>query len=343
MAKLNMQSRYFFFEMKDLFSTKGLERLDGLVNRATPPATDSLHHFENALTEIQRKYPKDYLSPNLINVAKKRAEGSLLARAKRLQTARYGFEAVEVVENYLLRPRTDGEIPQNIIVHARWQAQPKPKVKGPPLRGPPRPTARAPLTGSLSANSASSPPRSALDERKHLRGVLLDVVINDSDFRKELSVLAREVVEEEREKLANEINRLLLTGAMPNHHHEHPPVKEGESRFSFIKDDAARVILQKTFPEGRLSTWHHHDVNGEVSNDREHVNIDVLFTNDTYHLISMKQEVGVDTIAKLVKIGNLYHSQNPDHTLACVVVSPVVTDNAKILAQRCSVRLLFTL
>jgi len=109
---------------------------------------------------------------------------------------------------------------------------------------------------------------------------------------------------------------------------------------STIKDTKVRGIISKNFPGGHIVTWEHYDTEGIVNSTPEIIVVDIIQKDTNYYILDLKEKVGIEEIATLLRVGKLFHNLYPDFTLGCVVVFWKITKQASLVADACKIRLL---
>jgi len=157
----------------------------------------------------------------------------------------------------------------------------------------------------------------------------------DDKFRSEILSICKEVLNEELQKMRNELTTISTKRTANNSKEE-----ATKSPLESIKDPQVRELIAKTFPGCLISTWTHNDITGAVSGKPgAPVSVDVIhYQDDKRWLLDMKEHIGPEVVAHLLRIGKIYHQTNPKVSLACVVVSASVDPNVAPLLDKCKIK-----
>jgi len=151
-------------------------------------------------------------------------------------------------------------------------------------------------------------------------------------------------MKEESSKLKNEI-KMLMSASVPlsltpsSRNNEEPNFSAPISIFT-IKDIKIRGIISRHFPGGQIITWEHYDTEGIVDGTPETIVVDIIQKDTNYYILDLKEKVGIEEIATLLRVGKLFHNLYPEFPLGCVVVYAKITKQASLVADACKIRLL---
>jgi len=179
---------------------------------------------------------------------------------------------------------------------------------------------------------------------KTVSKVFKELMTTDSQYRNEIASVVREVMKEETSKLKNEIKTLMSVSVplsfTPTARSNEEPIFSAPIAISTIKDTKVRGIISKNFPGGHIVTWEHYDTEGVVDGTPEMIVVDIIQKDTNYYILDLKEKVGIEEIATLLRVGKLFHNLFPDIALGCVVVYWKIAKQASLVADACKIRLL---
>jgi hypothetical protein len=166
---VTMEQRKTFFETKELVSRKHALKLREKMHATTPPTVPYLALLLEEIAEIDEKNPQDIINDKMINFQKRHLMGEVICQLQSMQSVPYNFAPVELIQAYLKRtraPDVDDEAHSSSI-------------------------------GRTSNGSSGSD--------SQLKYLMLDMLLNDSDFKAEIQDILSEVLREELAKFRDEI------------------------------------------------------------------------------------------------------------------------------------------
>eukprot|EP01130_Rhizamoeba_saxonica_P003254 TRINITY_DN1390_c0_g1_i1.p1 TRINITY_DN1390_c0_g1~~TRINITY_DN1390_c0_g1_i1.p1 ORF type:complete len:956 (-),score=231.94 TRINITY_DN1390_c0_g1_i1:343-3210(-) len=189
-GKVGYAERQFFFETKELFKEAQQDKLNAKLKSLQSPSVPLLDNYIEEINKIITQHPQPYKKENMINFSRFKLIGESLGKFQRNQQRGYSFQSVPVFQLYLGRHR------EHIETDVLLAALPEP-VERP--------------SGSISAGSGvvsgDSGSQAPIDTDQ-LRFFLLDLILNDEDFKSSVSSIVSEVIEEELEGFREEMKEL---------------------------------------------------------------------------------------------------------------------------------------
>jgi len=178
-----------------------------------------------------------------------------------------------------------------------------------------------------------------------------ELMLNEQSFRDDFSKIVLDSVKEDTHKIRNEIRHsLAITTQLRTHSSNNSQINNGKNHsgepyitlttpISSIKDSKVRNILSRNFPGANIVTWNYYDAEGAIEGNPENITVDFIHNRDSYQLLDVKDKVGVEDIATLLRIGKLFNGIFPQISLGCVMVTSKITPQASIVADACKMRL----
>lgn len=242
----------------------------------------------------------------------------------------------------------------------------------------------SPLT-SRTPVSNSGPSVGSLSD---IRDVIVDLSLNDSDFKAAVATIVRDTIQEEMTKFRYELKELLHEILVNPEYFsnstntQNPKLDSQNSTKSFktnttitnsttnistntstaptplvrvntngvsspvaeenlTEDPRYRAVINSAFPTCTLRKWEFHNESGAVPGlPASILSIDMIIRGENTFLLGVRRRIGVDEVKLIVRLGKLYHTQNPNTPLCCVVVTEEITPEAADIADKCKIKLL---
>eukprot|EP01125_Pyxidicula_operculata_P018240 TRINITY_DN6479_c0_g1_i1.p1 TRINITY_DN6479_c0_g1~~TRINITY_DN6479_c0_g1_i1.p1 ORF type:complete len:1105 (+),score=214.78 TRINITY_DN6479_c0_g1_i1:1899-5213(+) len=313
--KVSLNDRAFFFEMKDLLDIKNQAKLIAKMKELKSPAIPLPDLMFDNIDKLS-SYGDDYIN-QMINVSKKKALGDVMmnfikyqkvstSKTKSNPTIAQYIERIEIKSNY--------DVYEDI---ERYN----------------------PTQSNSVSNTRSSSPRGSNSgghgisvESSQLEFFLLDLVMNDDDFKHELESRIKLTMSDEMNKFQAEIKELINGGHRRN--------RAKSSVLTQIEDQKAKAVLDKEFPNCPISSWTQYDALGVVSGIPEDITINILEKDSTHFILQIKEHLGYEDVTRVLEIGKLYRSHHPSIILSCIILAHEVTPQSEVLCNKSHIKIL---
>uniref|UniRef100_A0A6B2KX29 Ras-GEF domain-containing protein n=1 Tax=Arcella intermedia TaxID=1963864 RepID=A0A6B2KX29_9EUKA len=332
-ALMKIPEKDLWREYREHLSSKNEQKLLSIVNSLPTGSVPLLYLYKKAaLAELQKvtnEPPAD--SSGLINLENKMAVGNIIVRIVKLQ---------KDIEEKKMR----SSVP---AIHS-FMASRQPKLDGVSLSESSEDPFRKSPPESIDTSSDgedNTSPHSALPvlSQKQMNKAFRDLIATDMQFREEISNLIKEVVLEESNKLKAEFKILMSQNAS---NRDAVPQPKDEPNFSspigigHVKDLKIKDILAKHFPGSQIVTWDYTgDIEGNPTNI-ETCKVDFIKKESNYYVLDIKDEVSLEDLSRVLRIGKHFHTLYPDISLGCVVICSRSSKPVVEVAESCKIRLL---
>jgi len=158
---------------------------------------------------------------------------------------------------------------------------------------------------------------------------VVDLILNDQDFKDEILNLTKEVVKEEISNFKNEMKDIF----QPSIHFE-PKYEE-----TLELDPKIQEIIGKEFPGCPL---HHCTISdlGIIDGSPKIISFGLVKEENCHNIFQFLNTVTEQDIARIFRIGKLYKLQNPEMKLSCFIFSDNVPEDVINVANSHKIKIL---
>lgn len=185
----------------------------------------------------------------------------------------------------------------------------------------------------------------------NIRDVIVDLSLNDPEFRVAVSSIVKDTIQEEMSKFRVELKDLLEEIFKSNSHSKsslmesevfsNPTQTQTSVQEDLTEDPKYRAIINQAFPNCPIRKWQFHNEQGIVPGlPAQVVSIDMVVRDKNTFLLGVRRKIDVEEAKLILKMGKLYHSQHKNMPLCCVVVTAEITSEASEIAERCKIKVL---
>jgi len=300
------------------------------IEALTPPAVPLHAAFIHMIIQTNNKFQKEEdTSGPLVEFKRIKSVGDILWKFMSLVRVIYQFQFVPAIQQYITRKRTFLDIDEffKSLPPAPIETQQTTFSTG-------GSTSRenGSTGGSLGRDSQSNPGSGVSPQQ--FKFFVIDLIFNDEEFRDELTKLTKEVMQEELTNFKQEINELTQ--------YLQPLTKEPEGNEELLStnlDPRARDIINQEYPGCSIIKWTFFDSRGTVNGSPQNVSANIVKGDSSRNLFEVLQTTNVQDIERIIKIGKLYKSQNPNHPLSCFIITGNVLDNVMNIANKCKIKI----
>eukprot|EP01126_Amoeba_proteus_P056996 TRINITY_DN7227_c0_g1_i2.p1 TRINITY_DN7227_c0_g1~~TRINITY_DN7227_c0_g1_i2.p1 ORF type:complete len:865 (+),score=209.08 TRINITY_DN7227_c0_g1_i2:826-3420(+) len=104
-GKVTSLARKFYFDYREIFLPSSKKDLSDLLKNLHTPCVPITGPYLGAIDVIQKTIPADMITPEIINIEKKKKLGDIIVKLQQLQKMTYNFIPVSLIQGYLIRPR----------------------------------------------------------------------------------------------------------------------------------------------------------------------------------------------------------------------------------------------
>eukprot|EP00029_Vermamoeba_vermiformis_P009775 TRINITY_DN4995_c0_g1_i1.p1 TRINITY_DN4995_c0_g1~~TRINITY_DN4995_c0_g1_i1.p1 ORF type:complete len:279 (+),score=24.48 TRINITY_DN4995_c0_g1_i1:33-839(+) len=169
-------------------------------------------------------------------------------------------------------------------------------------------------------------------------------VLRDPDFKQEFGRVISAMIRVELEKALPSTNPQSYVQPPPTPVAAPPP----PTTENLVKDVPTGVkstielkaLVEREFPGSDLQLWKYYDQKGTIYGYPEEIEIDLIKHFDNNYLCDTRDSVDIGDVVTLIRIGKLYKTVNPTHSLACVVIAKTISEKAQKIATRANIRII---
>eukprot|EP01129_Flabellula_baltica_P014536 TRINITY_DN6981_c0_g1_i1.p1 TRINITY_DN6981_c0_g1~~TRINITY_DN6981_c0_g1_i1.p1 ORF type:complete len:1107 (-),score=304.83 TRINITY_DN6981_c0_g1_i1:11-3331(-) len=333
-ASVGFQERRFFFETKELlFLEKNRAKKEARMSDLNPPAIPLLDGYISEISAAHAQYPKERFSDTLINFERYKNVGMILGRFRQMQKVPYSFVSIDLMQEYLNiyrepvedilteLPEPPEEVEEQALPSMDEVLAPEEK----PSSTNENISTKFHVIGMEEAGITKVPP-------SELKSFLTGLLLNDDEFKAELSVLVKEVWAEEIELLRQEITQLSDSLTFDLHGGTEGDVDLGNAQ-------AAKVI-ETEFPGSQIREWSFYDEAGTITGNPENISIKLVKEGGMTHICDVIPTTTPEELNRMLKLGKLYKSRYPGEPISCLIITGSIDESTTQAATKCKIRVI---
>jgi len=291
--------RKIFTELKQNYDPNtNYPGLKEKIQQTPPPYLPFLGLMLQTIDQIEKQNPD--ITQNMINFARHAAIGEiLLKQLLEVQKSNFVLTPVSIIQDWL---RLNKGKDTDILI----EAESAPRQLPPPVRS----TTGSGSGGSMShRTSVTSGPNLVTD-----KGVIMQLLKTDKDFRDEIKNIIRESVRSE-----------LLSFK--------------EQYFRPIDSDR---IISEQFQGCTKTKWTQKDEEGIVFGNPGDIEVDLIQNNEVTYIYEVKSIVSIGDIFNILRVGKFFRSRNQNiPRLRCVFIANSIDPRAKLLAEASKIDIIY--
>jgi len=99
-------------------------------------------------------------------------------------------------------------------------------------------------------------------------------------------------------------------------------------------------MINSEYPGSALYKWTFFDSRGTVSGQSQNISVNIAKSENSRSIFEVIQNPSIQDIERIIKIGKLYKSQNPNYPLTCFILTPSnVQETVMNMANRCKIKI----